>query len=725
MKSSVASIPSLLGGISQQPPHLRSSDQLEAMTNGWASLAQGLQKRPPTESIAQIIATGVTDAHVHAINRDEVEQYIVVTTNGMIRVFDLAGNEKTVTAPGGWGYLSGVSSFADDIEMATVQDYTMVVNRKVICAMDVLGADTQADPGYLIWGSRQYDTDPNGNNYGPGSAYQYPPNPTGGVLTGSVPRYDKLPETAAQGAIYKIDGTQETSGVAYYVRRVGAAWEQTVLPGLVNAINPLTMPHALVRQADGTFVFAPFSWAPRRVGDTVTNPAPSFIGRAINKVFLYQSRLAFLHDESVTMSRVADFGNFFRIEQLDYLDDEVLSMSASTTGVATLADVTVHNDGMLLTSAQTQFSLSNGEAGVTAASVAIRPTTSYRVNTRAGLCPCGSEVYFATEGNGSAIIREYTRIAGSDTTSAGNITGHVPTLIPAGVHKIVAADDLDALFILTSGRPNSVFVYQFFWASSDTKVQTSWHEWTFDGAILSAAYLAGYLFAVVRRGGAVFLEKVDLQAGAHPAETVAQVFLDRRRAVTGVFDPINDRTTFTFPHAPDQATFRMVRGDAFTARPESLIDPSTYSWQSATTLRVPGNESLGAVVTGNRYEFAFELSQQFRRKQDQTAITSGRYQIRTVTINYRGAAYFKTMVTASGQTDSQEVVPARIKEFTGKTLGSSALILNAPSYDDGAYRMQVYSDAKTCRIRITNDSHVAATFISAEVEAAYWNVGAR
>ena len=691
------------------------------MTNGWASLAKGLQKRPPTESIAQIIGTGVTDAHIHAINRDETEQYICIATNGVIRVFDLNGSEKVVTAPGGWPYLSGVTSYADDIEMCTVADYTFVVNRRRTCALDAPAADTVADPNYYLWSSRTFGFDENGDPFGPGQAYQYAPNPTDGVLSGTVARFDKLPPTPAQGAIYKIDSSAESGGLAYYVRRNGAAWDQTVLPGLVNAIDPLTMPHALVRQADGTFVFAPFSWAPRRVGDTTTNPAPNFVGRSINKVFFYQNRLAFLHDESVSMSRVGDFGNFFRMDQLDFLDDDAIQSSASTTGVAVLADATVSNDGIMLTSAQTQFSLSNGEAGVTAASLAIKATTTYRVNTRAGLCPCGSEVYFATEGNGWSTIREYTRIAGADTTTAGNITGHVPNLIPAGVHKITAADDLDALFVLTDGRPNSIFAYQFFWASTDSKLQTAWHEWTFGDAVLSSAYLAGYLFLIVRRGSAIFLEKVDLQAGAHPAATANQIYLDRRRQVTGTYDPVNDRTTFDLPFAPQQNTFRIVRGDGFTVRPQSLIDPSSYSWLSNTVVRVPGNEVAGPVVIGAAYEMAWEFSEQFRRKQDQTAITSGRYQIRTVTLNYREAAYFKTHVTASGQTDEQIVIPALVKEWTGKTVGSSALILNQPSYDSGAYRFQVGSSAPLCRIRITNDSHVGSTFVSAEVEASYYN----
>ena len=44
------------------------------------------------------------------INRDTTERYTVVVTETGIRVFDMNGVEKTVTAPAGWGYLADTAS---------------------------------------------------------------------------------------------------------------------------------------------------------------------------------------------------------------------------------------------------------------------------------------------------------------------------------------------------------------------------------------------------------------------------------------------------------------------------------------------------------------------------------------------------------------------------------------------------------------------------------------
>lgn len=719
-------IPALYNGVSQQSPLVRSGDQLEAQLNGWSSLADGLQKRPPLEHIAALMPQAPTNAYTHEINRDAQHQYIVVVAGGRIRVFDLNGQERSVTAPGGWGYIEGLADYAEDISMLTVADYTFVVNRKKVCAMSALGADLLPDPNFYLWVNSRHGTDGNYESFYPGAPYQYAPNPSG-VLTGTVQAFDKLPtDTAAEGAIYRVWGSADNGFVSYYVRKSGAVWDETLRPGMVNAIDSLSMPHALVRQLDGSFVFAPFSWAPRRMGDEDTNPNPAFIGRTINSVIFYQNRLGFLTDDATVMSAAGEFGNFWRSTVLDYIDSDPLEVAATTTEVAILKHALPFNDGVLLFSDQVQFSLSNGEDGLNATSVAIRPVTFYNVASRAAPVAIGSEAYFASEQAGWATIREYSRQADTDATSASDVTAHVRNYVPAGVHRIAGAADLNALFVLTDGAPTKVFVYQFYWVSGDQKAQSSWHEWDFgEGVrILSLSYIRGYLYALTARPDGLLLERVNLQRAARPAITQAQVFLDRQTVCQGAFNAQTQRTTFVLPYAPRKGRFRLVRGNAFTNRPMSAIDPTGYVWANDREVSVPGDETAGPVVIGEQYTFRFQFSRIYARRSDGSAITTGRLQLRTITVNYRETGYFKTVVSPYGDAGPPEVVevlPAKVAEFTGKVLGSADLILNRPSFAEGSYSFQVYGHADAASIVIENDSHVGSTFVSAEWEAFYWN----
>src|SRR3546814_2637029 len=134
-------LPALYNGFSQQPPILRSADQNEAELNTWASLADGVGKRPPTDTLANL-GTVSTNAFVHHINRDVTERYIVIIDGGTIKVFNhQTGAPITVNAPDGLGYLASGSFRA-----VTIADYTFIVNTKKVCTVDDTVDTSVLDP---------------------------------------------------------------------------------------------------------------------------------------------------------------------------------------------------------------------------------------------------------------------------------------------------------------------------------------------------------------------------------------------------------------------------------------------------------------------------------------------------------------------------------------------------------------------------------------------------
>jgi hypothetical protein len=123
------SIPNLVNGVSQQPFTLRLASQAELQENGLSTTAQGLRKRPPTKHIKKILTGSYENAFIHTINRDENERYVVVVANEDLKVFDLLGNEKTVSFPNGKSYLSATNT-STAFRATTVADYTFLVNRE-------------------------------------------------------------------------------------------------------------------------------------------------------------------------------------------------------------------------------------------------------------------------------------------------------------------------------------------------------------------------------------------------------------------------------------------------------------------------------------------------------------------------------------------------------------------------------------------------------------------
>ena len=144
-----SSIPNMINGVSQQPSALRLASQAEAVINCLSSPVEGLTKRPPFNHIAKLIngSIGTGKPFVKVVDRDGTIQYLIVIRDGAIDVFDLDGNVQTVTAPNGTDYLN-IANTADPSEkfrIASVADYTFILNREKVVTMDHPGTYTQND----------------------------------------------------------------------------------------------------------------------------------------------------------------------------------------------------------------------------------------------------------------------------------------------------------------------------------------------------------------------------------------------------------------------------------------------------------------------------------------------------------------------------------------------------------------------------------------------------
>src|SRR5690606_23981077 len=137
-------------------------------------------------------------------------------------------------------------------------------------------------------------------------------------IKGRIQRFSELPARAVNGFVVEVTGDQTSSFDNYYVRYEAdssggdGVWKETVAGDEYDSLDKTTMPHALIREADGTFTFKPLEWEKRKVGDLESNPFPSFVDRKINDVFFHRNRLGFISDENVVFSKAGDYFNFFR-----------------------------------------------------------------------------------------------------------------------------------------------------------------------------------------------------------------------------------------------------------------------------------------------------------------------------------------------------------------------------------------------------------------------------
>ena len=122
------SIPNMYNGVSQQPPALRLPSQAQLQENGLSSVVEGIRKRPPSQHIAKLNDDTEENTHVHMVNRDKTNQYVVIIKDDDLTVYDIDGTAKTVSFPNGKGYLN-CSDARTQFSTVTVADYTFIVNK--------------------------------------------------------------------------------------------------------------------------------------------------------------------------------------------------------------------------------------------------------------------------------------------------------------------------------------------------------------------------------------------------------------------------------------------------------------------------------------------------------------------------------------------------------------------------------------------------------------------
>ena len=132
-----SSIPNLINGVSQQPAALRLASQAETVVNCLPSPVEGLKKRPPCYHIAKLFAgsAGAGRSFTHIVDRDGTIKYLVIIQDTALKVFGLDGSVKTVTAAGGFSYLDITGEPSQVFRVASVADYTFIVNREKTVAM--------------------------------------------------------------------------------------------------------------------------------------------------------------------------------------------------------------------------------------------------------------------------------------------------------------------------------------------------------------------------------------------------------------------------------------------------------------------------------------------------------------------------------------------------------------------------------------------------------------
>jgi len=675
-------IPNLLGGVSQQPDSLKLPGQSRQCTNALPDPTYGLLKRPGLKLVSSL--TGATSGgRWFSIFRDATEKYIgQFAVDGSLKIWDaLTGASKTVNtiSTAAKNYIANVT--AEDFEMLQVSDYNFVLNRsKVVQTLSDLST-AQAPTAWVsvnqVGYGVTYELILNGTSY----TYTTPTTSSGsppsvGLVTsslvsavgsgtftltaigngisvkrndgadftidakgglsgnaivawkGSVNSVADLPISCLNGFVFKVSNLDNATSDDYYVKfkvsgtgSSGAGiWEETIAPGVKTTIDPSTMPHVIIREANGTFTFRPLDkasvaansdlyWKERQVGDDTSNPFPTCIGRPITGISFFRNRLILLSEQNVICSQPGDFFNLFANSAITVTPADSIDISCGSLKPVIIKHALAISTGLLLFSEFSQFVLYTDSDVFSANTASIKLLSNFTSDPKTRPVETGTSIVFVDNNQGYAGVTEMLVQSFENRPQTSDISRTTPNFIPADIRSVIASPTAFMLSFLGNTNSNQLYIFKYF-NNGNSRVLAAWFNWILPGEGMLQAFDHDKLYIVTKQENGYCLSTVTVLSDvAGTAVNSSGIAYEYR---LDLFDP-NPTKTYVSGTDTTKVYYKSGVNDS-TLQPLAIVDRTNDKGQvysltaqtdgSGTYVSIPGDVTAATVTLG----YAFTLT---------------------------------------------------------------------------------------------------------------------
>lgn len=311
------------------------------------------------------------------------------------------------------------------------------------------------------------------------------------AYTDTVPDISQLAPKAAHNRTVKIENSEEYAA-SYWLKFTAfngqggdGYWTEVRDPASSPGLTTSTAPHILTYDpALDQFTFEEAPWEGRLAGSNTddTNPNPSFVGKEIRGIFFTNNRLGFLTDETVVMSQVNDFFNFFKSSAITTVDTDPVDKSVSSITPVRLTAAVPQPQGVILIGDNQQFLMSGVDDVFTPANTTIKSVSNFQTEPNVQPTDMGVTIGFlAPAGNYYRFFEMLSR-GQSEQPEVLDLTRIVPEWLPASINTISSSPQAGVVVLGStspvSGTAGSVYVYVLrYWQEGQTRNQ-AWTRWT-------------------------------------------------------------------------------------------------------------------------------------------------------------------------------------------------------------------------------------------------------
>lgn len=542
-----------------------------------------------------------------------------------------------------------------------------------------------------------------------------------------------LPEEGYAGFKIKIVGDADTADDEYYVQYTSSNsnitsgftngyWEEAVAGGIEYQIDPDTMPHVLISNADGTFTYKPATWGERTVGDTDSVPNPSFVDDYIRGAFFFKNRLGLITGESVVFSEVGEYFNFFRTTIVQLLDSDSIDIQLASSDISLLNWGLTTSEKLVLFSDRIQFTIESSNDVLSASTIESKEITHLTNFENAQPILVGNSIFFGYDKGAYAGVKEY--FIGDDTTlfSSQDISDQIPRYIEGDVLKFAAVDAERFMCVKSDDYTTGVYVYTYY-DQGNRRVQAAWGKLDFgvDATVYDVFSVGTKVYILVKRGSEYTLEYMDVAAGLKDDNSTIVISLDRRITeddfVSATYSAITNLTTIEVPYDfSTNAVPAIVTRPTVSDEGNVRLNNVELSDSNSSILTVKGDYSTADLFVGQIATMTYIMTRPtIREASGETTLPvyTGRAQVRYCTLSLDDSRFLEATVTPLYR-------QAYKYTFTSRNLGTgSAIVGDTLDSVDTTFRIPIMSKNTQFSIVLSNDSPFPSNILGVNWEMLY------
>ena len=465
------------------------------------------------------------------------------------------------------------------------------------------------------------------------------------ALTDTISDTNRLPVQSKNGYVVRVVNAEEVEIDDMFVQfstdgggEFGTGqWEETVKPGLEYEFDELTMPHRLVRQANGSFTYETVDWNDRLVGDDKTNPKPSFVDHEITHIFFYRNRMGFLSGQNVVLSKAGDLFNFWNTSAQTATNDDPIDISAAGKRPVFLNYVEPTAVGLVLYSTNEQFLLSTDSDILAPTSAKVNAMSAYECDANVESVSLGTSQAFVSKTPLYTRVFELNEISSEQPPLMADITNVVPELIPESIDSLVASPALSIVSLGEIGK-STIYQYRFLARTRDERLLNSWYKWELTGTLLAQFFDSSTFYAVVKNGTDVYVQSFDMTQSSEegfltlPTGEKTDVCLDLFHINPHrTYDDSNNTTRVFLPYdTVTGKTFNVVVLGGYIGDTSTISSQSVGAVLSPTIAGNAGNRHVDIsgdfrgrdIIIGYNYDMSVKLPTLYRYETGNNQVTN-------------------------------------------------------------------------------------------------------